>query len=359
GSLGDGLVWKRENQTTVFDARNSGLANSSTPQEGCWVSGLWVSPKNEVWASNPKTTLPLKLRLSNGNWAGFRPPFSLPQQGFNRVMGDDAGNIWLTAPGLGLVAYHPGNSSPSASDDRWKLFQPGSGQGNLPHLDVYSMVADKDGSIWVGTGDGLALIVCNDQLYQGNACDAIIPVVQQGRFSGRLLQQETVLSLAVDGANRKWAGTRNGAYLLSPDGKQVLAHFTVQNSPLLNNEVLQIGILPQTGEVFFATPAGLSSYRSQATEASASVSVDVFPNPVLPGFSGLIGIRGLPENAWVKITELNGRLVAQVRSLGGQATWDGRDQSGKKVAAGVYLVLARGTDGREKIATKIVKASND
>jgi hypothetical protein len=65
------------------------------------------------------------------------------------------------------------------------------------------------------------------------------------------------------------------------------------------------------------------------------------------------------NNANVKITELNGRLVYQTRALGGQANWDGRDYRGRKVASGVYLVLinedgSTGEPRKEKAAGRIV-----
>jgi hypothetical protein len=80
----------------------------------------------------------------------------------------------------------------------------------------------------------------------------------------------------------------------------------------------------------------------------------VFPNPVPPGYSGTIAIRGVAENSVVKITELDGRLVYQTRALGGQAVWDGRDYKGRKISSGVYLILIGNDDKSEKAATKIV-----
>ena len=80
----------------------------------------------------------------------------------------------------------------------------------------------------------------------------------------------------------------------------------------------------------------------------------MFPSPVPAGYEGTIGIRGLPENSIVKITELNGRLVYQTRSLGGQAVWNGRDYNNQRVSSGVYLVLAKDQLGAEKKVGKIV-----
>ncbi len=79
----------------------------------------------------------------------------------------------------------------------------------------------------------------------------------------------------------------------------------------------------------------------------------MFPNPVPPDFAGTIAIRGLVNNAIVKITELDGRLVYQTRALGGQAVWDGRNYKGQKISSGVYLVLVNDDGKKERIATKI------
>ena len=73
-----------------------------------------------------------------------------------------------------------------------------------------------------------------------------------------------------------------------------------------------------------------------------------------PGYNGTIAIKGLVNNALVKITELDGRLVYQVRANGGQATWNGRDYKGKQISTGVYLVFVSDDSRQEKMVTKIV-----
>ena len=150
-------------------------------------------------------------------------------------------------------------------------------------------------------------------------------------------------------------GTKNGAWLLSADGAKIIYQFTTDNSPLVDNNVQKITIDGKTGEVFFATAKGICSFRSTATEGGTQNSnVLVFPNPVPPGYTGSIAIRGLVDNAFVKITELDGRLVYQTRSFGGQAIWNGKNYKGGNVATGVYLVLVSDDTRTEKIATKIV-----
>jgi hypothetical protein len=135
----------------------------------------------------------------------------------------------------------------------------------------------------------------------------------------------------------------------------VIYRFTEANSPLLSNDVKRIAIDGKTGEVFFATGNGICSFRSTATEGEeVNSNVLVFPNPVPPGYGGTIAIRGLVNNAIVKITELDGRLVYQTKALGGQAVWDGKDYKGRRISSGVYLVLVSDEGRKENLATKIV-----
>ncbi|MEI9810003.1 MAG: hypothetical protein WDO16_20230 [Bacteroidota bacterium] len=64
-------------------------------------------------------------------------------------------------------------------------------------------------------------------------------------------------------------------------------------APLLSNNVKKITIDGRTGEVYFATLKGICSFRSTATEGGeVNENVLVFPNPVPPGYTGTIGIRG-------------------------------------------------------------------
>jgi hypothetical protein len=110
----------------------------------------------------------------------------------------------------------------------------------------------------------------------------------------------------------------------------------------------------RTGEVFFATAKGICAFRGTATEAAEETDLVLFPNPVPPGYGGTIAIRGVPENSIVRITELNGRLVHTAKASGGQAVWNGRDYTGKRISTGVYLVLVTGGAQKGKRMGKLV-----
>ncbi len=59
-----------------------------------------------------------------------------------------------------------------------------------------------------------------------------------------------------------------------------------------------------------------------------------------PDYDGPIAIRGLAQDANVKITDIRGQILFETQALGGQAIWDGRDLTGQPAETGVYLVFS-------------------
>jgi ligand-binding sensor domain-containing protein len=211
------------------------------------------------------------------------------------------------------------------------------------------------GSVWVGTDNGIGIFNCGD--IASDPCNAYLPIVNNNGFNGYLFQKETVNCISIDGANRKWIGTNNGAWLLSEDGLTIIHHFTKSNSPLPSDTIMQILIHPKSGEVFINTNNQMVSYRGTATAGKeVQNTIQIFPNPVSSNYNGSIAIRGLVNNAIVKITDISGRLLYQTNALGGQALWNARTIEGQKLASGIYLVFVRDLTGNEKAVGKIVIA---
>ena len=355
GSFGDGLLHVLPTGSIEILKQNI-LGISVTDPMSYRVAGLAFDIDNNLWISNYGASQPLLVRKPDGSLQRFAPPFSLTENALAGVIIDDLNYKWIIAPkGGGLIAFDHGLSIDNSGDDRWKKFTTGSGNGNLPGSEVLSIAKDRNGFIWIGTNNGVAVMQCTQDAFTGASCDAVWPIVQEGNFAGYLFKGEEVNSIAVDGADRKWLATNKGAFLISASGEEVIYQFTEDNSPLLSNVVHRVTIDGATGEVYFATAKGICSFRSTATQGGdGNQNILVFPNPVPPGYEGTIGIRGLAGNAFVKITELDGRLVWQARALGGQAVWNGRDYKGRKISTGVYLVLVSNDERTEKKAGKIV-----
>jgi len=356
GSFGGGLFHLKQDNSIDIYKKNSPLPSSLADPSRYTIAGLSFDVAGNLWIANYGAAQNLSVRKAGGGFQNFTVPYFLSNNAVSQIATDDYNQVWMVSPkGTGLICFNWGQSVDNTADDRWRLYQAGAGNGNLPDNNVRCIAKDKRSFIWVGTNKGVGIIQCPQTAFAQQGCDAILPIVQQDNFAGYLFSDEQVQTIGVDGANRKWVGTKNGVWLISEDGDKTIYHFTEDNSPLLNNDVRNITIDGKTGEVFFATAKGICSFRSTATAGTeTNTNVLVFPNPVPPGYTGTIAIRGLVENAIVKITELDGRLVYQTRALGGQAIWNGKNYKGGKVSTGVYLVLVSDDARQEKIVTKIV-----
>jgi ligand-binding sensor domain-containing protein len=235
--------------------------------------------------------------------------------------------------------------------NRERYLNTNGGQGGLPGSHVTSLVLDDDFFIWVGTDNGIAFFPNFGSILDGNSLTASAPI-----FENRLLlRDEFITSIAIDPGNRKWFGTQtSGLWLFSETGEELVYNFRIDNSPLPSNNIVSLTISPQSGELFVGTDKGTVSFRSDATEGTdVHSNVTIFPNPVQSSSRDEVVINGLVNNALVKITDVSGKLVREIRAQGSTALWDGRDYNGQSVQTGVYLVFSSNRDGTETFVGKI------
>jgi Two component regulator propeller len=340
GSYGGGLAEIAPDKKITIFKYGSAISQSMADSTSYRVAGLAYDLNNHLWVSNSGAIAPLLARKRGGGWNSFSIPFATAGLALGKIVVDIDNRKWIVArEGGGLICFDDAGTMDRTNDDRWRLFRQGKSNGNLPSSNVLTVAADKNGFVWVGTDRGVAVIQCGEDMFNSAACEAILPVVKQDNFAGQLLAEEYVNDIQVDAADRKWVATQNGVWLLGADGQKTIHRFTAANSGLLDDVVYSIAIQQETGEVFFFTRSGIASFRGTATSpATAKTKPFIFPNPVPPGYTGTIAFRNLPERAWVKITEINGKLVHETRSLGGQAVWDGKNRQGDRVSSGVYLI---------------------
>ncbi len=354
----DGKIQKLHNASNTDGVLSQGVADPSRQR----ITGLAFDSKNNLWLSNNASANALIVLKADGKWAKMAP---IPSVSVHQIVVDGAGFKWLIVKGSqsGIIVFDEGKNIDISTDDRVRLIDNSNFPKELQNAAVTSIVTDLNGAVWVGTTNGVAVFECGGDPFR-TACVGRLVVASLSNISEYLLREKIVNAIAIDGANRKWFGTNSGLFVTSADGREEIAKFNVENSPLPSNTITALAVRPN-GEVFIGTDRGLMSYRSDATEGGVFNKSDnqivAFPNPVRPDYQGVIAVKGFARDANIKITDSNGSLVFETKALGGQAIWDGKDFNGRRVSTGVYFVLATNTrnlDAAEAVVTKILVMGN-
>jgi len=341
--------------TTIYTAQNSVLDTVIVSEGNTATSALAFDNDNNLWVISSFSDEILAVKTAEGEWFSFSfLGKTKPADFYPRMQIDQNNNKWiLNAKSNSLIVFNENKTFEDKSDDQSVKLEVEGNSGSK--LELFSVTEDKDGEIWVGTSAGVAVYYNPSSVFD-EAIKAEQIFIEQDGQTQILLESEIVTVITVDGANRKWIGTRtSGVFLMSEDGTEQVEHFTTTNSPLFSNSIFDIVIDPKTGEVYIGTEKGLISYKGTATEGEESYdNVFVYPNPVKPDFTGTIAIRGLLKDTDVRITDISGNIVYQTTSLGGQAVWDGKDFNGNKVQTGVYMIFNGSENGDQKAAAKIL-----
>lgn len=363
--------------TVLLDQHNSGLEPISANDPSIRQTGAQFDRNGVLWTLTSLVDKPLKsYNPSTGQWRGYS--FSKINQdpikdelGFGDLAIDKNGIKWIGAYKKGLIGYNENGN---------KIGYINSEEQNMPDHIVSAVAVDNNNQLWIGTIKGLRVLYNTASFFDSPNQSVREIVVLDDGIPQELLANQYITDIKVDGSNNKWIGTFDaGLFYFSPDGQQTIYHFTVKNSPLPSNVINDISIDEQNGKVYIATSKGLVSFFSGgSTSEDLLESAFVYPNPVRPEYDILgannlkdinkgVKIRGLTENVNIKITDIEGNLVAEAQSRvnlrassfnynfaidGGTAIWNGKNLANNIVASGVYLILISDLDSFE---TKVLK----
>ena len=368
-SFGYGLYEFRDGEFVKhYNHKNSALKSvisSGYTERYVRVPRLKYDKSGNLWMTNTGTQDIIKILKSDGTWHTLTYSELVKKPTMVELLFDSRGWLWVTSlqASAGLFCAKMNKTPFDTTDDETKILTEHFKNQDGINYDINqlcALVEDRAGQMWVGTDKGLFVLASPKKFFDGNVTFTQIKVPRNDGtgladylFNGLFIQ-----AICVDGANRKWVGTKdNGIYLVSADGLETIHHFTTENSPLPSNSIASIAVEDATGRVFIGTDKGLVSYMSDATAPSPMLkesALHAYPNPVREDYTGNISVTGFTEECNVKIVDAAGALIYETTSTGGQITWNGCNARGERVSAGVYYVLAYDANGDEGAATKIL-----
>ncbi|MBL85165.1 MAG: ABC transporter substrate-binding protein [Winogradskyella sp.] len=382
-SFQNGILEINDFQPTIlYNQENSGLESLVVPNApqviSVRVSASTFDDEGVLWTMTARAPNPLKSYDPNsGSWQGF--DFSsiiedelLGEFGFFDIAIDNNGTKWIGGYSNGLYAYNENLANP--------LKNLTSEEQNLPFPRVTALEIDNRNQLWIGTFSGLRVLFNTSGFFDDPNPTLNSIIILEDGIAQELLESQTITDIEADGSNNKWVATvDSGVFYFSPDGQNTIYHFTKDNSPLPSNSVTDISLDPNNGIVYIATIKGMLSFRAGGSKPEETLEdAFVYPNPVRPeynvlGFNDLndinkgIKISGLTENVNIKITDIEGNLVAEAQSNinlrsssanynfaidGGTAVWNGKNLGNSIVRTGVYLIMISDLDSFE---TKVLK----
>lgn len=363
-STGGLLVVENDEIKIFYNHLNSGLEDLASNQPArvtLRISGSTFDRQGNLWIANVSTINELKKLSPTGQWSSFNISSlkTVPTQyGLNEIVIDNNNTVWMGTRRNGVYAFNERGS-------RKRVLLPTANLGNLPDTDVLTLAVDSGNSIWLGTRNGLAVFRNASSVFDADVLNAQPVIIEENGIGERLLGDQRINSIVVDGADNKWFGTDNGGVLYTnPSGQTTLANFSKANSPLPSNRILKIRVDNSNGKVYFATDKGIVAYNSNVSPfGEVLADIYAYPNPALK-IHQTITIDGrndthLPKGTNVKILDVAGNLVYETNVVegqelqGGKVVWNKKNLAGNNVASGIYIVLLSNDDGSETATAKI------
>lgn len=245
----------------------------------------------------------------------------------------------------GLYYFNDRNTPENTDDDIWGNINTAS-YPNLLQNSFNAMQYDKYVNVvWLGTSSGL-VAVNNPSAVFNNGNFALI--------KNKFLEGQYVYNIFIDAIGNKWISTKNGIWVLSMDASELLAHWTISNTKLTTNDVRAVCINPEDGTLYIGTTNGLFVAQSTVLQPKDNYDkITAYPQPFNIMRDGTLVISGLTANSDIRIITGNGTLIRNIYTSSKEAVWDGKDNNGNKVGAGVYFVVTSSDISNSSAAGKI------
>ncbi len=326
GSIGGGLIMiDTDGRIKVF--YNEILSGSAGAPNFVVVLDVKADRYNNIWllntyAANQKVIAVYTPQL---DWYFFSVAEGILTDVVRSLDFDGNDRVWVgTQSGVSVIDYN--NTLADKSDDRIEGNNLTTADG-LENNDIKDVAVDWDNIVWIATASGV------------NYWDPKTPDKVYIKYG---LLSNSINKIEVDIRNNKWFGTNAGVSILAADSYS-WTHYSIDNSPLVNDNVTSFGFDLETGKVFIGTTAGLSVLETPYSRPREDLSqVTAGPNPFFINQGGGFTFLELSDDVAIKFLSENGRVVRQITNeeiAGAYTTWDGRDDRGEFVASGIYIYV--------------------
>ena len=376
-SFQHGLLEIENNEATnLYNQLNSGLESAIVPNNpniiSIRVTGSNFDRQGLLWTMTAIVERPLKsYDPASGQWRSYSFSEILPDPlttefGYSDIVIDANNTKWTGGLKLGLIGFNENGGNALLKNINEES------TSNLPTTAVQSLALDKQNQLWIGTTKGLRVLYNTSNFFEDDNVSTNAIIILEDGIPKELLEQQYIADIVVDGSNNKWISTIGaGVFYFSSTGQETIFHFTKDNSPLPSNNVRDMALDNDNGIIYFGTDKGLVAFNAGGSETQDElVDAYIYPNPVRPGFDAInekIKIKDISDNVNIKITDIEGNLVAEAESRtnlryrgynleidGGTAYWNGKNLGNNLVASGVYLVLLSDLDTFETRVLKLM-----
>lgn len=319
----DTLLVRYNNVTT-----NNGLTNYAS---GCTrIGGVVIDEDENLWCFDEGHNDIIRLlRHADGKWYKFKIPGLEKSFGFQHLLFSRYGGhyrLWgyqeFSYMKTYLFCYDFGTDLTDTKDDRYSFFNeltpdnPADGASFVPYYGR-NLYETANGAIWICNTSGLYVIDNPDDVFD-----------HPGQVR-KVMGDHIPTSLSADSRQNLWMTTEDsGLYLLSPDGRKVLAHFTTDNSLLASNELTWVNCDTTYNCVWITSNSQILSYTYDPDDYSTDQVVHqhsqahCYPSTVPVGSLSMVNVFGLQAESQVTLTNSKGRVLKQDTALGNILSFD-------------------------------------
>lgn len=362
-------LWNDDNTGLVIPHLIAGFTTLN------WEANMIVDKNNHIWVANARAHenrifSKFDSSQNGGEWVDYADFETFKgnngvTRGINKLFVNHENYVFAGGASVGVLVFDANDAS---EERKTGVIDSFSDSGGLVSDEVFSVVADDNDRVWIGTSGGLMVFNDYGNLFNESKSSASRLIIEENGEAKEFLADIQINDILIDDAENKWFGTNgSGLFHTSSDAQTTFEIFNVGNSPLPSDVILDLELDETTGIIHIVTEKGVVSYNPENEPFGSSVTeVVAYPNPSIRNIAGHEQItlvakngEGIPEGTNVKIIDVSGKLVYETNvgsdsgAIGGKVVWDKRNLNGSYVVSGVYIVLLSSPDATETTTTKI------